>query len=48
MNICEVEVPVKVVAKTCGCREKKGGTVTYQFIDCYHGLRLDKKDLILS
>ncbi len=36
------------MAKTCGCREKKRRTVTYQFIDCYHGLCLDKKDLILA
>jgi hypothetical protein len=24
MNISESELPVKIVAKTCGCKEKKG------------------------
>ena len=48
MNICETEVPIKILAKTCGCREKNRRTVTYQFIDCYHSLCLDKKDLIFA
>jgi hypothetical protein len=38
---------VKIVAKTCG-REKNRQTVTYQFIDSYLSLCLDKKDLILG
>ena len=48
MNISETEVPIKIVAKTCGCREKNRRTVTYQFIDSYHSLCLDKKDLIFA
>ena len=48
MNISEAEVPIKIVAKTCGCKEKNRRTVTYQFIDSYHGLCLDKKDLIFA
>jgi hypothetical protein len=44
MNISEIEV----VAKTCGCRERNRRTVTYQFIDSYPSLCLDKKDLILG
>jgi hypothetical protein len=48
MNISEIEGPLKVVAKTCGCREKSRRTVAYQFIDSYPSLCLDKKDLILG
>jgi hypothetical protein len=48
MNISESEVPVKIVAKTCGCREKNTRKVTYQFIDSYHSLCLDKKDVIYA
>jgi len=40
-------MPVKIVAKTCG-REKNRQTVTYQFIDSYLSICLDKKDLILG
>ena len=47
MNISEIEVPLIIVAKTCG-REKSRRTVAYQFIDSYPSLCLDKKDLILG
>jgi hypothetical protein len=49
MNIAESEVPVKVVAKICGCKEKSnnaGRKVTYSLIDDYHNLCIDKKDII--
>jgi len=48
MNISEIEAPLIVVAKTCGCREKSRRTVAYQFIDSDPSLCLDKKDLILG
>ena len=48
MIISEIEAPLIVVAKTCGCREKSRRTVAYQFIDSYPSLCLDKKDLILG
>jgi hypothetical protein len=48
MNISESEVPIKIVAKTCGCRDKNKRKVTYQFIDSYHSLCLDKKDVIYA
>ena len=48
MNMYEIEAPLIVVAKTCGCREKSRRTVAYQFIDSYPSLCLDKKDLILG
>lgn len=44
MNILEEEIPAKVIAKTCGCSEKRG--VTYAFVDAYHPLCLDKKDVL--
>jgi hypothetical protein len=45
MNISNTESPVTILAKTCGCKEKKM-KVTYSFIDSYHSLCLDKKDII--
>ena len=48
MNISETEVPIRILAKTCGCDKKNEKKVTYQFIDSYHSLCLDKKDLILA
>jgi hypothetical protein len=48
MNIVKTEAAVPIVAKTCGCREKNKRKVTYQFIDSYHSLCLDKKDIIYA
>jgi hypothetical protein len=45
MNIANIEEPWKVVAKTCGCKQKER-KVTYSFIDYSHGLCIDKKDII--
>ena len=45
MNIANMEEYVKIVAKTCGCKEKQK-KVTYSFIDETHGLCIDKKDII--
>jgi hypothetical protein len=54
MNIVDSEVPFKVRAKTCsrcnvGNKENNNSNmkkVTYSFIDGYHSLCLDKKDII--
>ena len=48
MNISETEAPVRLVAKTCGCGDKDKNKVTYEFIDSYHNLCLDKKDIIYA
>jgi hypothetical protein len=48
MNIVQTEETFPMIAKTCGCREKNKRTVTYQFIDSYHSLCLDKKDLMYA
>jgi hypothetical protein len=45
MNISDSESQVTILAKTCGCKEKNM-KVTYSFIDSYHSLCLDKKDMI--
>ena len=45
MNISNTESPVTILAMTCGCKEKNM-KVTYSFIDSYHSLCLDKKDII--
>ena len=47
MNISEAESPYGIMAKTCGCEDKKR-KVTYSFIDSYHSLCHDKKDIILG
>ena len=45
MNIFAEEYDSPVIAKTCGCRTNKK-KVTYAFVNEYHSLCLDKKDLI--
>lgn len=47
MNIINSEEPYEVVAKTCGCKEKNR-KITYFFVDTYHGLSKDKKDILMS
>jgi hypothetical protein len=53
MNIVNTEIPFRVRAKTCShCNDgnkennSNGKKVTYSFIDGYHSLCLDKKDII--
>ena len=48
MNICGSEVLMSISARTCNCKEKNGKRVAYTLIDSYHGLCLDKKDIIIS
>ena len=45
MNIGYTGESLKVIAKTCNCKEKDK-KVTYSFIDDSHGLCIDKKDII--
>jgi hypothetical protein len=47
MNVTTSEEPYEIIAKTCGC-EERNRKVTYSFIDVYHGLCMDKKDIVLS
>ena len=49
MNVIEAEQPSSIIAKMCGC--KKGNItkkVTYSFVDSYHSLCLDKRDIIFE
>ena len=48
MNISETETPTRVVAKTCGSRGNNNRKVTYTFVESYHGLCLDKKDIVYA
>lgn len=48
MNISRSEVPIPITARTCGCMKKNGKRVAYTLIDSYHGLCLDKKDIVMS
>jgi hypothetical protein len=48
VNISETEAPIRVIAKTCGCRENNKRKVTYALVDSYHSLCLDKKDIIYA
>jgi hypothetical protein len=47
MNIAHREEDYDIVAKTCGCKDRKR-KVTYSFVDSYHSLCRDKNDIILS
>ena len=47
MNIAYMETPLQIEAKACGCREK-GITIAYSFVDSYHSLCLDRKDIMLG
>ncbi|MFL6379648.1 MAG: hypothetical protein ACJ72R_19610 [Nitrososphaeraceae archaeon] len=45
MNIANMEEPLKIVAKTCGCKGKSK-KVIYSFVDDSHGICIDKKDIL--
>jgi hypothetical protein len=47
VNIAHTEQVSDMIAKTCGCKDTKR-KVTYSFVDSYHSLCKDKKDIILS
>jgi hypothetical protein len=47
VNIVHTEEDFDIIAKTCGCKDRKR-KVTYSFVDSYHSLCMDKKDIILS
>lgn len=47
MNIIDSEEPYQVTAKTCGCQNKPR-KVTYSFVESFHDLSRDKKDIIMS
>jgi len=47
VNIAQTEADVDIIAKTCGCKDKKR-KITYSFVDSYHSLCRDKRDIILS
>jgi hypothetical protein len=47
LNIAYIETPLHIEAKTCGCKEK-GLKIAYSFVDSYHSLCLDKKDIMLE
>jgi hypothetical protein len=48
MNIGESEQQANIIAKTCGSKERGTKKITYSFIDAYHSLCIDKKDIISS
>ena len=43
MNVIETGQPSSIIAKMCGCKK-----VTYTFVDSYHSLCLDKRDIIFE
>jgi hypothetical protein len=47
VNIAYTETDYDMVAKTCGCKDRNR-KVTYSFIDSFHSLCRDKKDIMLS
>ncbi len=47
MNITESESPYEITAKTCGCKDT-GRKVIYSFVESFHNLSKDKKDILIS
>jgi hypothetical protein len=45
MNVVETEVDPEIIAKTCNCLEKDR-KVTYLFLNSYHSLCKDKRDIL--
>jgi hypothetical protein len=46
--MAESEQPIHIIAKTCDLRDRRIKKVTYSFVDTYHSIWIDKKDIILS
>jgi hypothetical protein len=46
MNIAKKENQFEMEAKTCNRKKKRN--ITYSFVDSYHSLCLDKKEIILA
>jgi hypothetical protein len=47
LNIAETEVSSDIIAKTCKCKDRDR-KVTYSFLDSYHSLCIDKKDILCN
>ena len=47
MNITVTEISQILIAKICGCK-KSNKKIIYSFVDQYHSLCLDKKDILAS
>ena len=52
MNITDTEIPFNIVAKICSCKDDQKSNnkkkVIYSFVNGYHNLCLDKKDILLD
>ena len=47
MNIITTEITRVLIAKICGCKENNK-KIIYSFVDQYHRLCLDKRDILAS
>ncbi|HJS63339.1 MAG TPA: hypothetical protein VJ767_00605 [Nitrososphaeraceae archaeon] len=47
MNITGTEISQVLIAKICGCKESNK-KIIYSFVDQYHSLCLDKRDILAS
>jgi len=43
-----MEIPFAISAKTCACKENNKRKVTYTFLEAYHSLCVDKKEIIMA
>ncbi|HYT01872.1 MAG TPA: histidine kinase dimerization/phospho-acceptor domain-containing protein [Candidatus Acidoferrum sp.] len=49
MNINDIEAPLDIIAKTCGCEnDRRSKKITYSIVDQYHSACLDKIDIITA
>jgi signal transduction histidine kinase len=49
VNITDIEAPLDMIAKTCGCEnDRRSKKITYSIVDRYHSVCLDKIDIITA
>jgi signal transduction histidine kinase len=49
VNITDIEAPLDIIAKTCGCeKDRRSKKITYSIVVQYHSVCLDKIDIIVA
>jgi signal transduction histidine kinase len=49
VNITDIEAPLDIIAKTCGCeKDRRSKKITYSIVDQYHSVCLDKIAIIAA
>jgi hypothetical protein len=49
VNITDIEAPLDIIAKTCGCeKDRRSKKITYSIVDQYHSVCIVKIDIIVA